>query len=144
ARYLRQGRGLRPVTAPRPARLLFTAASPRERAPLDWAAERDQVGRAADGRGYDAVRPEFREGVSQRLLGQVIRHAELRDEGFHVWHHCGHGGLRGGEFVLALEGPRGEEAVSAGELAGLVADCPSLRAVFLNVCHGGAAQGLAT
>lgn len=147
-RYLSQEREVRSllVAPSSPLRVLLTSACPEGMDRLDLEAEHQQVERAL--RPHE---PKVQlKGLQRARLEEVeglLRRGEDRAVPFHVWHHCGHGGFpedRPG-FHLAFEADEsGDEYAPTAALAGVVASLPHLRLAFLNVCHGGAAAGLAT
>ncbi len=136
ARYIEMPQ---PIKVPRPKgrlRVLFTSACPPLAQRLDLGSEERRVRRALELAGVD---PQIENRVTLELLKLLLIQAEHTGKPFHVWHHASHGFLdRQGSFHLVLEGGEEGRHVGTDEVSGILAQCPSLLAVVLNVCHGAA------
>lgn len=136
ARYIEMRQ---PIAVPRPRerlRVLFTSACPPGAPRLDLGSEERRVRRALELAGLD---PQIENRVTLELLKLLLIQAENTGKPFHIWHHAGHGFLdRQGNFRLVLEGGEEGRHVGINEISCILAQCPNLLAVVLNVCHGAA------
>ena len=142
-RYLEQAKKVDSLEVKPPIRILFTTACPQGEVPLDLATEERYMRLALDqlGEKIDLV---VERNISIRQLRHALMRAQNRESRpFHIWHHCGHGGILNGKFVLTLEEYGKRALADVPQLSTLVKACPDLRVVTLNVCHGASAVGLA-
>jgi hypothetical protein len=137
ARYIEMSR---PVLVPQrqgPLRVLFTAASPPGTQKLDLGTEERKIRNHL--RSLNNVDLEIDNKITPRRLKGLLSHTENAQRPFHIWHHAGHGFLdEHSSFHLCLEGDEKERNVGIGEISRILASCPNLLAVVLNVCHGAA------
>ncbi len=142
-RYLEQARKVDSLEVKPPIRILFTTACPQGQVPLDLAAEERYI-RLALGHLGEKIDLVVERNISIRQLRHALMRAQNRENRpFHIWHHCGHGSILNGKFVLALEEHGKRALADVSQLSALVKACPDLRVVTLNVCHGSSAVGLA-
>jgi CHAT domain len=145
-RYIEGAQPVRTSALKPKIRILVTTASPSSLDELDLAAEIRGI--------YAAYKPyrrnvdfKFYQNTSLKALREVLQGAALAEKPFHIWHHCGHGGITKSsgseEFRLFLEQDRQAESVGVEDILGILKKCPHLRVVVLNVCSGGSTVGLA-
>ncbi len=144
-RYLEQPREVKSLHIAPPIRVLFTTACPDDMGELNLAKEEASI-RAALKPLDDWVELVVERRISLDRLRHILIRAQNRERPFHVWHHCGHGGLfhtgTGHTFGLAFEN-RGEvEWVSVRQASILVNACDAMRLIVLNVCYGASSVGL--
>ncbi len=127
-------------------RILVTTASPSGLDKLDSDAEIHGVYAAYKAHRRD-IDFKFYKNTSLKALREVFQGAALAEKPFHIWHHCGHGGITRSsgskEFRLILEDNRLAEPVGVEDILGILKKCPGLRVVVLNVCSAGSEIGLA-
>lgn len=150
ARHLR-GPGRDWAVPKKKLRILFSAACPRNAAPLDLKRELDEVRvrmRLAESSGH--ARLDELEFASWDGLGKSLRGAWQMDLPYHVWHHCGHGGFQeNGTYTLALHALQSDvnsaaHHVEGRRIAEVVAEHRGLQLIVLNVCQAAEQHGLGT
>jgi hypothetical protein len=135
ARYIEMPRPVRVSRLRGPIRVLFTAACPPGTQALDLGTEEAKVRSAL--KSLRRVELDIDNKITFRRLALLLGHAEKAHRPFHIWHHAGHGFLdEHSSFHLCLEDNERERHVGAGEISRILAACPNLLAVVLNVCHG--------
>lgn len=150
-RYLR-GSGRSWERPERRVNVLLSSACPSDQPPLQLDSELKQV-RAhlepLEESGHTRL-DELRHVGAERIAREFAGAWQGGNAcAYHVWHHCGHGGLdRDGAFRLALHEVDGQRAsgsrfVGWSELAPVVAQHRDLQLVVLNVCLGAGQRGLA-
>jgi hypothetical protein len=132
-----------------PVRILVTSACPQELPSLDLESEIKGI--------YESYKKhrsvtifKYYDKASLQDLREILHGAALIGQPFHVWHHCGHGGLTRAtdptgvdEFRLCLERNRHVENASVASILRILRKCEDLRVVVLNVCSGASEVGLA-
>lgn len=145
-RYFDEPLPVRELAVAPPLRVLVTTASPPSLEELDLEAEGTAVREAYDG-DRSVVEVTVAHRISLHRLGDLLRRARLDGRPFHVWHHCGHGGLvhgeRGPEFRLFFEGTAAQPYANVEQLGTLIGQNPELRLAVVAACYGGSAFGLA-
>ncbi len=134
-RYLEVGRPVQALRVRPPLRILGMVASPQGLDPLDVDAERARMEQAlaplADAGGVELV---WLEEATWRGLQQALQGGP-----WHGFHFIGHAGFdeESGDNVLWVADDQGRAAaLSAPDLARLLADHLPLRLVVLNACEG--------
>ncbi len=134
-RYLPVGAPIDALEVDLPLRVLALIASPSDLPPVDIAAEKQNLQKAlAAMQSKRAVEVVVLDGQ-----GLAALHSALEQGPWHIFHYAGHAQLNpatgAGELLLA--GADGaSQAVSAQELAQLLADQKSLRLCVLGACEG--------
>ena len=145
-RYLMQPNPINSLQIKPPIRILFTTACPKDQDVLDLAKEERSI-RLAFGNLKGKVDLTVERHVSFERLVNLFTYARHSEQPFHLWHHCGHGGLIGDTdkyFVLVLENAQHQsQYVTVPQLRNLLQAFPELRMVAMNICHGAAPVGLA-
>lgn len=142
-RYFRQDEPLAAHPFPPPLRVLFTTACPEGYTPLDLGNEEHQLRQGLSGHG-DQIELMVERNISLDRLNHILLRAQNTDHPFHVWHHAGHGGLHKSHgFELALEERGKYQPATTSQLSSILGSCPDTQMAILNVCHGGAPNGLA-
>lgn len=135
ARYVEMER---PIRVPRPRgqiRVLLTSACPPGTQALDLGTEERKIRSAL--RSLTRMDLEIDNKITLKRLERLLSYAEKTKRPFHIWHHAGHGYLdKSSDFHLCLEGNQGTQHPGTGEISHLLAACPNLIIVVLNVCHG--------
>lgn len=141
-RYMEGESPVRAVALKAPVRILVTAACPKGLPRLDLDSEIKGI--------YDAYECHRRltvfryyDRTSLQDLRELLHDAVLAGHPFHVWHHCGHGGIAGTEFRLLLERNGCIEIASVASILKILRECKDLRVVILNVCSGSSDVALA-
>lgn len=145
-RYMEGENLVRAIALKPPIRILVTAACPKELPRLDLEPEIKGIYSA-----YEKHRKvtifRYYDKTSLRDLRELLHDAVLSGHPFHIWHHCGHGGLTDtagtGEFRLCLERNSHAENVGVVSILRILRKCADLRLVSLNVCSGASQAGLA-
>jgi CHAT domain len=124
-----------------PIRILVSVSSPLGDETLDPMAERNRL--------TEALLPLVRMGVVEidftpdgtiAALGRMLRIGEMNGNGYHVWHHIGHGRSEAGRSAggLVFEDASGYGVLVGGfEVSTLLNNHSTLRLVVLNCCHSG-------
>src|SRR5262249_4880308 len=120
--------------------------SPQGLASIDLESEIRGIGKI-----YERLRryviPKYYHHTSLKALREILQGAVLAKEPFHIWHHCGHGGITTAsgveEFRLCLERKGDIELAGVNDILRILRKCLDLRVVILNVCSGGSVVGLA-
>jgi len=144
-RYLEQTHKVESLEIEPPLRVLFTTACPEELQPLDLATEERNMHTALETLSGE-VDLIVERHISLGRLRHAFMRAQNRERPFHIWHHCGHGGLFRQDgatfFGLVFQDRSTAQWVDVAQVSTLVRACSSLRMVALNVCHGGSSVGL--
>ncbi len=134
-RYLELPLGEQTLAVKPPLRILGMVAGPADAPPLDVERERTRL--------EQAIQPLQTAGKVELvwLEGQTWRELQTAMQAgpWHVFHFVGHAAFdpAGGEGILLLAGDDEQAApISAGQLAGLLADHHTLRLAVLNACEG--------
>jgi hypothetical protein len=134
-RYLELPLGEQTLAVKPPLRILGMVASPTDAPSLDAERERARLEQAVQPlQAKGQVELVWLEDQSWRGL-----QAAMQAGPWHVFHFVGHAAFdpRSSEGVLLLAGDDGRSTrVSAGQLAGLLADHRTLRLAVLNACEG--------
>lgn len=146
-RYYEQPRPVLDVPVEPPLRVLLTAANADTGHALDLEAEINAVETVIS--EINATQRRFQLTVHRKARLEEFRPLYLSAKNggapFHLWHHCGHAGLRGGGFKLAFEAARDQpQWVGVDQLNRFLSDGGALRLALLNVCHSGSWHGLAS
>ncbi len=142
ARYLEQFKKVESLKIEPPVRVLFTTACPSGFPPLDLSTEERHMRSALKTLSKNAELTVKRNISIEQLQHTLLRAQNWDDRPFHIWHHCGHGGMEKGEFVLILEERSKKSLSTVKQLSTLMQACPALRVVTLNVCHSAFTAGL--
>ena len=144
-RYLEQTSRVQSLEVEPPLRVLFTTACPKDQFPLNLVTEERNMRTALRPFGR-AVELVVERHISLDRLRHTLMRAQNRERPFHIWHHCGHGGLLIQNdttfFGLVLEERNAAQWVDVAQVSTLVRACPSLRMVMQNICHSGSSVGL--
>ncbi len=134
-RYLELPLGEQTLAVKPPLRILGLIASPTDAAPLDQAREKARLEQAVQPlQAKGQVELVWLEEQSWRGL-----QAAMQAGPWHVFHFVGHAAFdpTSDAGVLLLAGDDGRSTrISAGQLAGLLADHRTLRLAVLNACEG--------
>lgn len=145
-RYIEGPQPVRTIALKPPIRILVTSASPRGLEELDLESEMNGIGEIYQKFGRAAV-VKYCHSTSLKSLREILHGAVLANEPFHVWHHCGHGGITTAsgkeEFRLCLERKGRLELAGTSDILRILKKCSGLRVAVLNVCSAGSAVGLA-
>jgi len=128
-----------------PLRVLLTSANPQGTSLLALEEEEAAIRLAYEEAG-SLVELFVERKLSLDKLKDLWLKAQSRGMPFHLWHHCGHGGLilsgQEREFVLWLEEEGQGKPVTVEQLQEVVEFCPELRIAIFNVCRGGSVSGI--
>ncbi|MEA2604062.1 MAG: hypothetical protein QOF89_5054 [Acidobacteriota bacterium] len=137
ARYIEMSEPVRRLLPRGQLRVLFTAASPPGTQELDLGTEERKIREYL--RSLANVDLEIDNQITLRRLERLLTFAENAGRPFHIWHHAGHGFRdKHSKFFLCLEGDEQDRNVGVEKISQILATCPNLLAVVLNVCHGAA------
>lgn len=145
-RYLEGDQGLQTLAVQPPLRILFTAALPSGHPTIDVEAEEEALAQAYAPLAELVDITPYRH-LTRLELEEIFRQVRQGAPAFHVWHHCGHGGLadgiRGSEFRLYLESGGASSYVTTDQLRVMIGAESQLRAAVLAVCYAGSPGALA-
>lgn len=143
-RYLESDRELPAIAIAPPLRVLFTAARPAGHPAIDVQAEENALAKAYAPLGERVEITPYPK-LTRLALEEIFRGGRHGEAAFHVWHHCGHGGLvdgtHGREFRLYLEAGGDDGYVTTEQLRAMVGVENQLRVAVFAVCHGGVLGG---
>lgn len=144
-RYVRQTEPINSRQKQPPLRVLFTSACPPAPGvtPLNIQAEEAHLRQGLETTN-GRVELVVKHNISLDDLHTTLTRAQGSGTPFHIWHHAGHGGFLNKTFVLLLDENGQRQYATLDQIAPIAAACPDLALVVLNVCHGGAPDGLAT
>jgi predicted Ser/Thr protein kinase len=139
-RHVEQALPIDALGAERPLELLGMVATPRDREPLDVAAERTAVERALRSlvdQGH--VRLSWVNGQTWQDLQR-----KLHKRQYHAFHFIGHGGFdpaRDESHLVLADSSGSSEPLPASDVAALLAGQHALRLVLLNCCESARKDG---
>ncbi len=125
-------------------RVLFTTACPPGEMRLDLDREAEITRQAFHPLG-NRVSILIEKDISFEQLKFRLLRASKSGRAFHIWHHCGHGGLseNSGEFALLLENEGQRQVVPATHVCEIIQKTGQLKLAIFNTCYSGTQTGLA-
>jgi hypothetical protein len=124
-----------------PLRVLLTTAGSEGENSIDGDEEEVSV-RAGLADFGGSVDLKVEHGLTIAGLDRLWREARKKQEPFHLWHHCGHGGGLLESFQLALDGEREDRFLDLTRLKTILGPEPGLCIALFQTCFSGSRSGL--